>query len=369
MSLKIGIIGLPNVGKSTLFQALTKKNVLIKNYPFATIKPNFGISFINDLRLFKIAKIFQSKKISQNYVNFVDIAGLVKNASKGEGLGNEFLSNIKMVDALIHVVRCFQNKDIIHVENNINPLQDIQTVNLELIIHDLESIKKIKINFNKKHAKQASSNNYKIHNLIFQKFEKCLESEQLLNTLTLSKKEQSIIKNFQLLTLKPQIFLANISALNNLDLNSQQSQNLNILKKYCQKIKRKLIILDFDLELLANELSKSENELMHKEYNLSENLQTVIIKSHQILNLATFFTAGIKETRAWTFKKGSTAYECAEIIHTDIQKGFIKLEIYTYLDLMKYKTFLNLKNHGLVMIEGKNYIIKDGDICYFRFNI
>jgi len=369
MSLKIGIVGLPNVGKSTLFKALTNKNILIKNYPFATINPNFGVSFIDDERLFKIGEIFKSKKIVKNFVNFVDIAGLIKNASKGEGLGNAFLSNIKMVDALIHVVRCFENKDIIHVENKINPLSDIEIINLELMIHDLESIKKMKANLNKKSKNNIASKEIKAQNLILDKFLNCLENEKLLNTLTLNKEELKIIRNFQLLTLKPQIILANINGADNLHSNSKQFQYLNDVKNYCLKTNCQLVVLDLELELLGSELSKEENQLMHQEYKLNDNLQTLISKSHKILNLATFFTAGEKETRAWTFLKECSACECAKIIHSDIQKGFIKVEVYNYNDLIKYKTFLNVKNHGLLSIEGKNYIIKDGDICYFRFNI
>tara|TARA_Y100001970_G_scaffold259298_1_gene340085 strand:- start:311 stop:1405 length:1095 start_codon:yes stop_codon:yes gene_type:complete len=364
MSLKVGIIGLPNVGKSTIFNALTKSNIPSENYPFCTIEPNVGIVQVPDDRLGDIVKIFNPNNTIPAIVEFVDIAGLVKGASQGEGLGNKFLSHIRNVDAIVHVVRCFNDDNITHVDGNLNPIRDIETIETELLIKDIESVEK-RI---QKVSKLAKGSNQEA------KIEFNFFSELLvhLNNGILASKIQHIdnIDLFkhdllQLLTYKPILYLANLDEESLLDINSNknfqelQNQFNNTVISLCGKI---------EMEISAME--DSDKELFLLEYNLSEpGLNKLIRKAYELLGLETFFTAGEKEVKAWTIGKGSSAPQAAGVIHTDFERGFIKAEVYTYDDLMQFKSETAIQEKGKLRQEGKNYIVKDGDIIFFKFNV
>ncbi|MFP7699686.1 redox-regulated ATPase YchF [Candidatus Phytoplasma pyri] len=365
--MKVGIVGLPNVGKSTLFNALTKMSILEANYPFATIEPNKGVVNVFDCRLNSLAKIFNSKKIIFTTIEFIDIAGLVEGASKGEGLGNKFLNHIRNVDAICHLVKCFDNNNIIHVREKIDPIKEIDIINTELILADLEQIEKRLLKI-KKNSKKLKNIDILLEINLLNKIKTSLEQGEKINDSFLNFEENKIIKNFNLLSLKPMLYLANIEE-NNL----QNFQNNNLFKKivsYTQKEKRNLVPICVKFEKELSLLNEEEQNYFLKIYNLKHSaLQTIIKKSYDLLGLKTYFTAGPQETKAWSFEKGMTAPECANIIHTDFKKGFIKAEVISYKELIEHENFQNAKNKGKVRLEGKEYIVQDGDIIIFHFNV
>ena len=365
MSLKVGIIGLPNVGKSTIFNALTKSSIPSENYPFCTIEPNVGIVQVPDNRLNDIINIVNPENNISAIIEFVDIAGLVKGASQGEGLGNKFLSHIRNVDALVHVVRCFNDDNITHVEGNLDPIRDIETVETELLIKDIESVEK-RI---KRVSKMAKGNNNEAK-IELQFFTDLLEE---FNNGILASKIDSIdnidlFKHdlFQLLTYKPIIYLANIDEGSLTDI----SVNHNLAKLRNQHGEDNILHLCGKIEMEISEMEDDDKELFLSEYNLSEpGLNRLILKGYELLGLETFFTAGEKEVKAWTIKKGFSAPQAAGVIHTDFERGFIKAEVYTYDDLIKFQSESKIKEQGKLRQEGKDYIVQDGDIIFFKFNV
>lgn len=366
MSLKAGIVGLPNVGKSTLFNAITNQKILAENYPFATIEPNVGVVTVPDERMDKLKSMYNPHRFIPTAYEFTDIAGLVKGASNGEGLGNKFLSHIREVDAIVEVVRCFDDGKIIHVEGNINPIRDIETINLELSIADLEIIN----NRLEKVAKKARTTKNKDDILEVEVLEKCkkaLEENTPLRQIGLSEEEQKIIKAYSFLTLKPIIYLANIKES---ELGQSDNDFVKQVKDYASKENAKVVSLCAKVEEELSELDAADKEEMLEALSLDgSGLDRLIKATYEILGLRTFFTTGKDEVRAWTFKNGMNAKECAGIIHTDFAKGFIRAEVMSYEDLIKYGSELKVKEAGKARLEGKDYLMQDGDICYFRFNV
>ena len=365
MSLKAGIVGLPNVGKSTLFNAITKQNILSANYPFATIEPNLGTVFVNDKRLEKLNEIFKPKSLIPTSYEFIDIAGLVKGASDGEGLGNKFLSHIREVDAICEVVRCFEDENIIHVNSKIDPISDVEVINLELALADMAII----TNRLSKMAKKVKTEKNKSDLLEYETLSKCeegLKNNISIRRIDLNEEEKLSIKSYNFLTMKPIIYLANIKEE---DIN-KNNEYVEILKKYAKDEGSKVIEVCVKLEEELKDLDDKEKEEMLLAVNMKNSaLDNLIISTYEILNLSTFFTVGKDEVKAWTYKNGMTAKECAGLIHSDIQKGFIKAEVYNYKDLLEYPDENTLKEKGKIRIEGKDYLMKDADICFFRFNV
>ena len=365
MSLKAGIIGLPNVGKSTLFNAITKTHILAENYPFATIEPNVGVVNVRDKRIDKLAEMYNPKRTIYTSYEFIDIAGLVKGASKGEGLGNKFLSHIREVDAICEVVRCFDNGNIIHVDGNIDPIRDIETVNLELVLADLEVVTN-RINRISKKARMSKDKDELLEYETLDKIKKELEENNPIRLIELTKEEKEIIKSFNLLTSKPLIYLANVNE-NDLEI---ENEYVKRVKEYASKENAKVIVICAKVEEELSELEDDDAKEMLKALGLKESgLDTLISATYDLLGLATYFTVGPDEVRAWTFKKEMNAKKCAGIIHTDFEKGFIKAEVISYNDLINCGSELKAREAGKARLEGKDYIMQDGDICHFRFNV
>ncbi|NLC48460.1 MAG: redox-regulated ATPase YchF [Tenericutes bacterium] len=366
MALKAGIIGLPNVGKSTLFNAITKKNILAANYPFATIDPNVGVVTLPDKRLETLYDMYIPDKLISTQYEFIDIAGLVKGASVGEGLGNKFLANIREVDAIVEVVRCFENKDIIHVEGNIDPVRDIEIVNYELILSDLEIVE----NRLQKIEKKATTSNDK--ELLFEveilkKLKENLSSGKMIRLVEYTDKEEKIIKNYNLITNKPFIYLANVSED---DLLVGGNEYVDKVRTLASEENSSVVIMCTKIESELSQLDEeSKKEFLNDLGIQNSGLDQLVHITYYMLGLKTFFTVGKDEVRAWTFKDGMKAPECAGIIHSDFEKGFIKAEIMSYEDLINYGNELKVKEAGKARLEGKEYLMKDGDICYFRFNV
>lgn len=352
MSLKIGIVGLPNVGKSSLFNALTNNDVLVANYPFATIEPNLGTVKLLDPRIDKLTEIVNPKKVTYSTIDFLDIAGLVKGASKGEGLGNKFLEHIRSVNLICLVVRCFENKEIISVNQTIDPIFDAEIIIWELIYADIETINKT--------IKKLKSNDPLIG--LLEKIRNHLETGKMINTLNLSDEDKQKIKNYHFLTNKLLFFLANIS-----DGNSHV-ENLQKLEKYAQDMNIDLLSMNIQVELEISKLPLSEQKEYLSALNIDMTaLSKLISFSFKKLGLKTFFTVGVEEVRSWTFKEGNTVQQCAGLIHTDLEKGFIKAKVTKYLDFINLPNFKDLQEAGKVMIEGKNYLTEDGDILKIEF--
>ena len=366
MSLKAGIVGLPNVGKSTLLNAITNQKILAENYPFATIEPNVGIVTVPDERMDRLKEMYNPDRFIPTAYEFTDIAGLVKGASKGEGLGNKFLSHIREVDAIVEVVRCFDDGNIIHVEGNIDPIRDIETINLELSIADLDVINGRLERVGKK-AKTTKDKNDLLELEALNKSKEALEKDIPLRQLDYSEEELKILKSYSFLTLKPIIYLANVQEE---ELGKADNEYVKVVKEYASKEGSKVVVLCAKIEEDLSEMSKEEKDEMFAMLGVEHSgLDELIKTTYDILGLETYFTVGKDEVRAWTFKKGMKAPECAGIIHTDFQKGFIKAEVMSYDDLIEYGSELKVKEAGKARLEGKDYLMQDGDICHFRFNV
>ena len=364
--LKAGIVGLPNVGKSTLFNAITKKNILAANYPFATIDPNVGVVTVPDERLAYLENLYMPERTIPTTYEFTDIAGLVKGASKGEGLGNKFLSHIREVDAIVEVVRCFEEENIIHVEGGVDPVRDIEIINVELIISDLEIVQ----NRLSKIAKKCEMTKDKQELLEFNTLKKCEEAllqNIPLRRLELTKEEKLSLKAFCFITLKPIIYMANVSEE---DAIIGHNKYTDEVCSYAANENASVIVVCAKMESELAELNEEDKEQFLKEMGISSSgLDKLIYATYDLLGLQTFFTAGKDECRAWTFKKGMKAPECAGIIHSDFERGFIKAEVMSFEDLKEYGTEIKVKEAGKMRLEGKEYLMQDGDIVYFRFNL
>ena len=365
MGLTAGIVGLPNVGKSTLFNAITKKNILAANYPFATIDPNVGIVTVPDKRLeYLVEKEIPEKVVPTSY-EFIDIAGLVKGASKGEGLGNKFLSHIREVDAICEVVRCFEDSNITHVEGNVDPIRDIEIINLELVFCDLEVVENRLGKIEKKAVTTKDKEALKEVDVL-KRIKEALEQNIPARRLEYTEEEEKIIKNFSLLTKKPIIYMANVSE-NDIVLGNSYVKEV---EEYASKEGAKVVMLSAKVESELSELDDESKEMFLTDLGLTESgLDKLITATYDLLGLATFFTAGKDECRAWTFKKGMKAPECAGIIHTDFEKGFIRAEVTSFDDYKEYGGEKEAKEAGKRRLEGKEYIMQDGDIVFFRFNV
>ncbi len=364
MSLKAGIVGLPNVGKSTLFNAITKKDILIANYPFATIDPNVGVVSVPDDRLEKLASLYHPKEIKPATFEFVDIAGIVKGASEGEGLGNKFLSHIREVDAICEVVRCFEDKEITHVEGSVDPIRDVEIINLELALADLEIISN-RLDRIRKKAQTTKEKEALIELSALEKSKEALEKNMPLRLIKYDDEELVSLKSFNLLTLKPHIYLANISEEDIVKDNTYVDEII----EYANKENSKVIKVSAKIESELAELDDEDRNEMLKELGIEKSgLDKLIETTYALLGLKTYFTAGEPEVRAWTYKNGMNAKECAGIIHSDFEKGFIKAEVISYNDLIELGSEQKVKDNGKFRLEGKDYLMQDGDICHFRFN-
>ena len=366
MGLTAGIVGLPNVGKSTLFNAITKNSILAANYPFATIDPNVGVVTVPDERLDKLNEMYEPKQKIPTAFEFTDIAGLVKGASQGEGLGNKFLSHIRETDAIVEVVRCFENKDIIHVEGTIDPIRDIEIISLELILADLESIG----NRIEKMGKKARTSKVKedlIELEALEKAKKSLEENHPLRMVDFTTEEKKSLKSYNFLTMKPIIYLANIDEE---ELTEVDNPYVKKVEEYASRENSKVIKVCAKIEEELSQLDESDKKEMLQALGIPmSGLDQLIKATYDLLGLATYFTVGKDEVRAWTFRKGMNAKECAGIIHTDFEKGFIRAEVISYTDLIELGSEQKVKEAGKARLEGKDYLMQDGDICHFRFNV
>ena len=365
MSLTAGIVGLPNVGKSTLFNAITKKNILAANYPFATIDPNVGVVTVPDKRVEVLESMYTPERTIPTTYEFTDIAGLVKGASTGEGLGNKFLSHIRETDAIVEVVRCFDDENIIHVDGNVDPIRDIEVINVELILSDLDIILS-RIGRIGKKAMTTKNKNDLAEIELLNKLKDGLEKNIPARKLGLTDDEKKLISSFNLITLKPMIYALNVDEEHIIGGNEYTKK----VEEYAKEEGSEVVILCAKLESELSELNDDEKELFLEELGIEKSgLDMLINSTYKLLGLATFFTVGPDEVKAWTFRKGMKAPECAGIIHSDFERGFIKAEVMSYDDLIEAGTELKVRENGKARIEGKDYVMQDGDICHFRFNV
>ena len=365
--MKLGIVGLPNVGKSTLFNSLTKAGAESANYPFCTIDPNVGVVAVPDERLKLLGDLYHSKKVTPAVIEFVDIAGLVKGASKGEGLGNQFLSNIREVDAIVHVVRCFEDSNVVHVDGNVNPLRDIETINLELIFSDLEILERRIA----KVAKGARMDKEQAKELaMLERVKERLEDGKLaIGFETEDEDEEEYFKNLNLLTAKPVIYAANVGEE---DLANDGADNAGVqaVREYAKETCSEVFAICAQIEEEISELDDEERQMFLDDLGLKESgLEKLIRASYHLLGLMSFLTSGEDETRAWTIKQGTKAPQAAGKIHTDFERGFIKAEVVNYKDLLENGSLAAAREKGLVRMEGKEYVVQDGDVILFRFNV
>lgn len=364
--MKLGIVGLPNVGKSTLFNAITQAGAESANYPFCTIEPNVGVVSVPDERLNKLKEIYNSEKIVPTAIEFCDIAGLVRGASKGEGLGNKFLSHIREVESIVHVVRCFEDQNVVHVDGSVDPIRDIETINLELIFSDIEILER-RIQKTQKAAKADKALAWELD--VLNKIKEGLEDSKCARAIDFTEDEQSFVKQLNLLTYKPVIYVSNVSE-EDLANDGENNNLVKTVRDYAAIENAQVVVICAQIEAEIAELNEDEKMDFLKDLGLSESgLDKLIRAGYSLLGLISFLTAGPKEVRAWTIKMGTKAPQAGGKIHSDIERGFIRAETIAYSDLIGVGTMSAAKEKGLVRLEGKEYIVKDGDVILFRFNV
>ncbi len=365
--MKLGIVGLPNVGKSTLFNSLTKAGAESANYPFCTIDPNVGVVTVPDDRLNKLAALYDSDKITPAVIEFVDIAGLVKGASKGEGLGNQFLSNIREVDAIVHVVRCFEDTNVIHVDGSVNPMRDIETINLELVFSDIEILER-KIAKTSKGSRNDKALAKELD--LLNRIKEHLEEGRLAKSFEPNDDDEAaLLASYNLLTYKPVIFAANVAESDLAD-DGASNENVQKVREFAASEGFEVFVISAQIEQEISELDDDDKAMFLEELGLKESgLDKLIKASYKLLGLISYLTAGKQETRAWTIKEGTKAPGAAGKIHSDFERGFIRAEVVNYQDLLDCGSYSGAKDKGLVRLEGKDYVVKDGDVILFRFNV
>lgn len=365
MALTAGIVGLPNVGKSTLFNAITKAGALAANYPFATIDPNVGIVEVPDSRLNKLTEMVKPKKTIPTTFEFTDIAGIVKGASKGEGLGNKFLSHIREVDAICQVVRAFDDENVTHVSGRVNPLDDIEVINMELVLADLESVEKRLLRIEKMARQKDKTAEMEMR--ILSRIKEALENGDPVRSLDFNEEDQRYVNQAQLLTSKKMLYIANVGED---EIGDEDNDKVKAIREYAAKEDSEVIVISAKIEEEIATLDDEDREMFLEDLGIEEpGLDVLIRTTYDLLGLSTYFTAGVQEVRAWTFRQGMTAPQCAGIIHTDFERGFIRAEVTSYDDYVEHGGEQGAKEAGKQRLEGKEYIMQDGDIVHFRFNV